>query len=69
QIDPISISVIQRLNANVSRFDESMTYILLYDSEKLENPLTKCAEACVKNVWPDVNILNDTNVIDFIKNF
>ncbi|CAG8474845.1 41038_t:CDS:2 [Gigaspora margarita] len=50
QIDPISLGVIQRLNANVSRFDDSMTYILLYDSEKLEKPLTKFAEAWVKNV-------------------
>ncbi|KAF0430579.1 membrane bound c2 domain-containing protein [Gigaspora margarita] len=33
QIDPISISVIQQLNANVYSFDEMMTYILLYDSE------------------------------------
>ncbi|CAG8791787.1 8206_t:CDS:1, partial [Gigaspora rosea] len=46
-----------------------MTYILLYDSEKLEKPLTRDAEAWVNNVWSDVNILNDTNVIDFIKDF
>ncbi|CAG8776691.1 9015_t:CDS:1, partial [Gigaspora margarita] len=50
------------------RFGKEILGIIVYNSEKLKNPLTKQANNWWKSCCPEIKIMNEQEIICFFKN-
>ncbi|RIB18304.1 hypothetical protein C2G38_2036992 [Gigaspora rosea] len=67
QANPIGIDIIMKFQSAVHRFGDSVLSIIVYNSEKLNNPLTQDAKEFHQGSCPEIKVVNDQEIVDCIK--
>ncbi|CAG8817561.1 34388_t:CDS:1, partial [Gigaspora margarita] len=64
----IGSSKLQKIESAFGRFGKDVLEIIIYNSEKLKNSLTKQANSWWKSCCPEIKIMNEHEIICFFKN-
>ncbi|CAG8728334.1 30420_t:CDS:2 [Gigaspora margarita] len=59
---------LQKIESAFERFGKEVLGIIVYNSEKLKNPLTKQANSWWKSCCSEIKIMNEHEIICFFKN-
>ncbi|CAG8669172.1 23641_t:CDS:2 [Gigaspora rosea] len=57
---------LQKIESSFKRFGEQIMGIIVYNSEKLKNPLTRNANIWWKSCCPEIKIMNEKEIVNFL---